>query len=46
VRTIGQFAKFDGQGNSYEEALANAKSAASFHIETFGSEAVDDDSDV
>lgn len=35
-----------GQGDSYEEALADAKSAASFHIETFGSEVLDDDSDV
>ena len=35
-----------GQGDSYEEALADAKSATSFHIETFGSEVLDDDSDV
>ena len=35
-----------GQGDSYEEALADAKSAASFHIETFGSEVLDEDSDV
>ena len=27
-----------GQGNSYEEALADVKSAIRFHIETFGSE--------
>jgi predicted RNase H-like HicB family nuclease len=25
-----------GQGDSYEQALADAKSAAEFHIETFG----------
>jgi predicted RNase H-like HicB family nuclease len=35
-----------GQGDSYEEALSDAKSAASFHIETFGSDALDDDGDV
>lgn len=35
-----------GQGDSYEAALADAKSAAQFHIETFGAEAIDDDSDV
>jgi predicted RNase H-like HicB family nuclease len=27
-----------GQGNSYEEALSDVKSAIKFHIETFGSE--------
>lgn len=35
-----------GQGDSYESVLADAKSAAQFHIETFGTEAFDDDSDV
>lgn len=35
-----------GQGNSYEEALADAKSAAHFHIETFGSDVFDLESDV
>lgn len=35
-----------GQGDSYESALADAQSAAHFHIETFGSDALDDDSDV
>ena len=35
-----------GQGDSYEEALADAKSATQFHIETFGSEAFDVESDV
>lgn len=35
-----------GQGDSYEEALADAKSAAHFHIDTFGSDAFEDDSDV
>jgi len=27
-----------GEGDTYEEALADVKSAISFHIETFGSE--------
>lgn len=27
-----------GEGNSYEEALADVKSAIKFHIETFGRE--------
>jgi predicted RNase H-like HicB family nuclease len=27
-----------GQGSSYEEALADVKSAIRFHIETFGAE--------
>ena len=35
-----------GQGNSYESALADAKSAAAFHVETFGKEAFDEQDDV
>jgi predicted RNase H-like HicB family nuclease len=31
-----------GEGNTYEEALADVKSAIRFHIETFGSEVFDD----
>jgi len=31
-----------GQGDTFEEALADAKSAIQFHIETFGSEILDD----
>jgi predicted RNase H-like HicB family nuclease len=31
------------QGDTYEAALADARSAVAFHIETFGSEAFDDD---
>ncbi len=27
-----------GQGNTYEEALADVKSAIRFHVETFGNE--------
>jgi predicted RNase H-like HicB family nuclease len=30
-----------GDGDTYEEALANVKSAIQFHIETFGDEAFD-----
>ncbi|WP_461832792.1 type II toxin-antitoxin system HicB family antitoxin [Desulfothermus sp.] len=32
-----------GQGDSYEEALADVKSAIKFHIETFGEEVFDID---
>ena len=35
-----------GEGDSYESALADAKSAAAFHIESFGKEAFDDQDDV
>ena len=35
-----------GEGDSYEEALTDVKSAILFHIETFGSEALDPDSPV
>jgi predicted RNase H-like HicB family nuclease len=30
-----------GEGDTYEEALADVKSAVRFHIETFGAEAFD-----
>ena len=30
-----------GEGNTYEEALADVKSAIAFHIETFGLEVLD-----
>jgi predicted RNase H-like HicB family nuclease len=32
-----------GEGDSYEEALADVKSAIQFHIETFGDEVLPDD---
>ena len=32
-----------GEGNSYEEALANATSAIRFHVETFGPEVLESD---
>jgi len=33
-----------GDGGTYEEALADVKSAIRFHIETFGDEALSDES--
>ncbi len=30
-----------GEGDTYEEALANVKSAIQFHIETFGEQVLD-----
>ena len=33
-----------GRGDTYEEALADVKSAITFHIETFGSDVFDGDS--
>lgn len=33
-----------GEGGTYDEALADAKSAAKFHIETFGQDAFPGDS--
>jgi predicted RNase H-like HicB family nuclease len=35
-----------GEGDTYEEALADVKSAIQFHIETFGSEVLDVESPV
>ncbi len=32
-----------GQGNTYEEALSDVKSAIRFHIETFGNDVLDID---
>jgi len=32
-----------GEGDTYEEALADVKSAIRFHIETFGADAFNDD---
>jgi predicted RNase H-like HicB family nuclease len=34
------------QGNTYEEALADVQSAIRFHIETFGSEVLQDEEPV
>jgi predicted RNase H-like HicB family nuclease len=33
-----------GQGDTYEAALADVKSAIQFHVATFGPEAIPDDS--
>ena len=33
-----------GEGETYEDALADVKSAIRFHIETFGNEALSEDS--
>jgi predicted RNase H-like HicB family nuclease len=35
-----------GQGDTYDEALADVKSAIRFHIDTFGSEVFESDSPV
>ena len=35
-----------GQGDTNEEAVADCKSAIRFHIETFGDDALEDDSEV
>ena len=35
-----------GEGNTYEEALADTKSAIRFHIETFGKQVLEDESPV
>ena len=35
-----------GEGDTYEEALANVRSAIAFHIETFGAEVLVDESPV
>jgi predicted RNase H-like HicB family nuclease len=35
-----------GEGNTYEEALADVKSAIAFHIETFGEEALEGETSV
>jgi len=32
-----------GEGDTYEEALTNVKSAITFHIETFGKEVLEDE---
>jgi predicted RNase H-like HicB family nuclease len=35
-----------GEGETYESALSDAKSAAAFHIESFGKEALEDEDEV
>ncbi len=43
---IGMKGVVVGEGNTYEEALADVTSAMRFHLETFGDEALDTDSPV
>lgn len=35
-----------GEGNTYEEALADVQSAITFHIETFGTDVLEDTASV
>jgi hypothetical protein len=35
-----------GEGDSYDSALADARSAAAFHIESFGKESFEDEDEV
>ncbi len=35
-----------GEGDTYEEALADVKSAIAFHIETFGDEVFEDETPI
>jgi predicted RNase H-like HicB family nuclease len=35
-----------GQGNTYEEALADVKSAIKFHVQTFGKDVIDIDPEI
>jgi predicted RNase H-like HicB family nuclease len=35
-----------GQGNTYEEALADIRSAIRFHVETFGADVLEEESPV
>jgi predicted RNase H-like HicB family nuclease len=35
-----------GEGNTYEEALTDVKSAIAFHIETFGADVFEDESSI
>jgi len=43
---IGMRGVVVGDGDSYEEAVENVKSAIRFHLDTFGKDALDDDSPV
>ena len=43
---IGMKGVVVGEGDSYEEVLADVKSAINFHIETFGLEVLDNDSTI
>ena len=43
---IGMKGVVVGQGDSYDEALVDARSAIRFHIETFGPKAIDKEESV
>lgn len=43
---IGMSGVVVGQGGTYDEALADVKSAIKFHVETFGPESLNDGDDV
>lgn len=46
VYPLGMKGVVVGQGDTYEAALTDVKSAINFHIETFGDEAVEIDSPI
>lgn len=43
---IGMSGVVVGQGDTYDEALADVKSAIKFHVETFGPDSLSDGGDV
>lgn len=43
---VGMEGAIVAQGDSYDEVLANVKSAIAFHVETFGGEVLEDRDDV
>ncbi len=43
---IGLKGVVGGEGDTYEEALADVKSAIVFHIETFGADVLENDSPI
>lgn len=43
---LGVDAVIVGQGDTYEEAVADVRSAIRFHVETFGSDSLDSESPV
>jgi predicted RNase H-like HicB family nuclease len=43
---VGMKGAIIGQGDAYEEALSDVKSAIAFHLETFGKDAFDADEPV
>lgn len=43
---IGMRGVVVGQGDTYDEAMADVRSAIRFHIETFGDEAFEEDAEI